>query len=524
MSAFTAELTFRKYYERVFYTPRDTEIQTIVLVDAPVLQEIQIQPNSHIRDLNIYNTGLSQIPQGLKYLTRLNGLYASKNQFTQFTLASFSSTQRLSRMDLSDNKINLLVGTNHTVSIETLNMAVNRLTTVDMSFFGQIANLSVLNLMYNQIIRVESTIPVKLQALEQLMLSNNRLTSFQPQPVSFPVLNTLSLGSNNLSSIPRNLVNYPSLKSLDLGKNKLTCVDLSSIRQAKKLDNLNLDRNVITSLSSSSPLKHDALRVLSANDNELVQFTHFTLASFSSTQRLSSMDLSDNKINLLVGTNHTVSIEAINMAYNRLTSLDMSFFGQIANLTILDLYNNQIIRVDSTFPVKFLTLKKLYLTNNRLTSFQPQAVSFPELRMLSLGSNNLTSIPRNLVNYATLEFLDLGKNKLTDVDLSSIRQAKKLIVLDLNENKITSLSASSPLKHDALEILTVNSNELVQVNFTGCAMASFVQIMSTFTKDLTIRKYYDRVFYTPRDTEVETVALYDAHVLQEIQIQPNSHV
>ncbi|KFB51054.1 AGAP007469-PA-like protein [Anopheles sinensis] len=285
MSSFTAELTFRKYYERVFYSPRDTEVETLLLIDAPVLQEFRIQPNRHIRSLSIYNTGLRQFPQGLKYLASLNTLYASKNQFTQFTLASFSSTQRFSRMDLSDNQISLLIGTNHTVSIETLNIALNRLTTVDMAFFGQIANLSVLHLIYNQIIRVDSTMPVKLLALDQLMLTNYRLTSFQPQAVTFPVLRTLSLRSNNLSSVPRNLANYPALESLDLGENKLTRVDLSSIRQAKKLASLNLDRNMIASLSASSPLQHDALRVVSVNSNELVQ-VNFTGCIFPSLQSI----------------------------------------------------------------------------------------------------------------------------------------------------------------------------------------------------------------------------------------------
>ncbi|KFB51052.1 hypothetical protein ZHAS_00019105 [Anopheles sinensis] len=274
-------LNFQKYYERVFYMPRNVELDTVVISEAPILEEIQILPNNSTLTLRIERTGLRQFPQGLKYLAKLNWLHARENQFTQLTLASFSSAQRFSQMHLNDNKINLLIDSNHTVSIVNLDIGNNQLTTVNMAFFGQITNLLFLNLANNRIIRVYSTTPVTLPALKYLALHLNILESLRMQAVSFPVLQTLSLRRNNLTYIPQNLTNYPALELLDLGENKLTLVDLSSIRQVKNLVNLNLDRNMITSLSASSPLQHDALRVLNVDGNKLVQ-VNFTGCIFPS--------------------------------------------------------------------------------------------------------------------------------------------------------------------------------------------------------------------------------------------------
>ncbi|KFB51053.1 AGAP007471-PA-like protein [Anopheles sinensis] len=225
------------------------------------------------------------------------------------------------------------------------------------------------------------------------------------------------------------------------------------------------------------------------------------------------MDLSDNKINLLIGTNHTVSIETLNIAHNRLTSLDLTFFGQIANLSVLYLVHNQIIRIDSTTPVKLLALEQLMLSNNQLTWFQPQAVSFPALQKLFLNSNNITFIPRNLANYPALEILNLRVNKLTRVDLSSVRQAKKLVELDLSGNKITSLSTPSPLKHDGLQVLIVDNNELVQVNFTGCTFPNIRAISLAHNRLTSVPSNVFQLFPTVLLYMYDNPTSCDIHIL-----------
>uniref|UniRef100_A0A182J330 Uncharacterized protein n=1 Tax=Anopheles atroparvus TaxID=41427 RepID=A0A182J330_ANOAO len=652
LSGLTKSLSLSLYRERVLFISHKNEAERIEVRDAPELQELQVQPNDHIRTLHIYNASLIHLPQGLKDFPKLEDLYVSNNHLTQLALASFSSIQKLSRVDVSVNRISLLLATNQTISIKSLHMDKNRLTVVNMEFFAHIVNLNNLYLGENQIIRIDNTKPLKMSTLGTLSLGSNHLSSFQPLLTEFPALRSLFLHDNKLATIPRNLGKYPLLEILDLRANRLTRVDLASIRQASKLRQLHLNKNNIALVSASTPLKHETLRIVEMEGNKLGridltgcdfpkleqlnlgsnkltsvppnifqqspsvsllmwgnamrcddlvkyqqqladyklivdpfwqdkrclrnaveqksstviiekatisaaqgamesfvqvvarftvhlefekyyerlfyipeanvaetiiisyapeleelkiqpngqlrelsvyntvlnrlpqglrslphlvslnapanQLTQFTLASFSSTQKLAYVNVSANKISLLLGANHTVSIRSLWINQNRLTTLDVSFFEQIVGLSSIYVEENWITRIESTKPVKLPVLEKLYLSNNELSSFQPHAAEFPALTVLNLDGNKLTVVPRNLVNYPWLRTLELRSNQLTRLDLSSLRQARNLSYLSLEGNKIASVTATTPLKLDALSQILLDENELTQVSVAGC--------------------------------------------------------
>ena len=92
----------------------------------------------------------------------------------------------------------------------------------------------------------------------------------------------------------------------------------------------------------------------------------------------------------------------------------------LKKLEVLDLSFNRIRTVtnlDSNSPF-VNTLKKLYLTNNKLTDLEPNTINcFKQLEHLELGANRFRNVSPALEGLSNLKELWLGKNKITTMHL-----------------------------------------------------------------------------------------------------------
>ncbi|XP_059184465.1 amphoterin-induced protein 3 [Centropristis striata] len=86
----------------------------------------------------------------------------------------------------------------------------------------------------------------------------------------------------------------------------------------------------------------------------------------------------------------------LDLSSNQLHVLEQHYFLRLSGLEELLLFNNRIVQVESTALVGLASLRKAYLSHNRLTDFpffSIQEHSHPHLSMLDLSSNRLPKLP-----------------------------------------------------------------------------------------------------------------------------------
>jgi len=111
--------------------------------------------------------------------------------------------------------------------------------------------------------------------------------------------------------------------------------------------------------------------------------------------------------------------------------------GQLTNLTVLYLYDNQLTSVPKELG-QLTNLTELYLHNNQLTSVPKELGQLANLRELYLHENQLTRVPKELGQLTSLKTLYLYDNELTSVP-KELGQLTNLRRLDLQKNQLRSL-------------------------------------------------------------------------------------
>jgi internalin A len=119
-----------------------------------------------------------------------------------------------------------------------------------------------------------------------------------------------------------------------------------------------------------------------------------------------------------------------------LTSVPESI-GQLANLTVLNLFQNQLTSVPKELG-NLANLTQLFLDQNQLTAVPKELGNLANLTLLSLYQNQLTSVPKELGNLANLMGLSLHQNQLTAVP-KELGNLAKLTLLSLHQNQLTSV-------------------------------------------------------------------------------------
>ena len=252
-------------------------------------------------------------------------------------------------------------------------------------------------------------------ALTELYLYNNQLTSL---PNSFGRLTTLtglSLGNNQLTSLPDSFGSLSSLTNLYLHNNQLTALP-DSFGRLTALTELSLSENQLASLPDSLG-RLTALTELHLYENQLTSLPDW----FGNLSALTRLDLEENQLTSIPDSfGRLTALTELRLDNNRLTSLPDSF-GRFSALTWLRLDNNQLTSLPHSFG-NLTALTKLYLYENQLTSLPDSFGNLSALTKLELDGNQLTSLPDSFGRLTALTELWLRGNNFDDNLKQAIQQ------------------------------------------------------------------------------------------------------
>lgn len=367
----------------------------------------------------------------------------SSNSIERLNPGVLSSVPDLEYLILSDNRIETIgVSVFHYLDkIKELNLTQNRLKEISVNVFVNMPSLQKLHLAGNELQFIQER-AFSLPELQQLYLQNNRLTAIKPQQLSgLPSLQHLDLSDNVIQSLEVGAFrDLSALQTLRLSNNRLASLNENVFLGLTSLRRLFLDGNVLPSLDCFNvPSFATTLQALVLSNNSIItipQYVFSTLQSlktvaldrnqisgigpqafqglmldnltlaynalevierdmFNSVRRISSFDLSHNKINTIrTGAFDTFreSVYVLDLAGNNLGTIHRGMFRVMRNLQELNLSSNALWSImDGTFQ-EMPGLSRLDLDHNELQWLSADLLAGPSFQLLSVLRNPLQSL------------------------------------------------------------------------------------------------------------------------------------
>ncbi|CAL1289055.1 unnamed protein product [Larinioides sclopetarius] len=209
-------------------------------------------------------------------------------------------------------------------------------------------------------------------------------------------------------------------------------------------------------------------------------FLNLSSTTFDGNMKnLAILSLNDNNVDYLDPYLlwHFRYISKISLNGNHLSSLPKQFFTHTLKLTTLELNGNDLSSVEDIFPVDgqyyfaIHTLKTVKINSNKLTSIRFGS-SAKSILHLDLGSNLINSVlDSDLSNLTSVFYFNLSGNPLSEIDAGCFQQLVKLRTLDLSHTILKQLNHSvqrlgqlEELLVDSSLLTLVDSNEFLGLN------------------------------------------------------------
>lgn len=424
------------------------------------LEELDLQDNaiSNVADnalaglislqtLNISSNSLSNLPPDMFRSPRdIKHVYLQNNSLAILAPGLLEGLDQLQVLDLSKNELSSQWVNRNTfrgiVRLVVLNLAYNKLTRIDSSIFhdlytlqilnmehnaidfiaegafGELKNLHALTLSYNKIKRIESYNFAGMHVLNQLLLDSNDIDYISGQAFeNVTNLEDLSLNDNDLGKVPVGIGKLRFLKTLDLGKNRIQSINNASFEGLDLIYGLRLVDNHIVNISRDTFSTLPSLRVLNLASNRI---DYVEQSAFASNPTLQAVRLDDNQLTDISGVfTNLQSLIWLNVSSNSILWFD---FGHLpATLEWLDIHDNEISELGNRFDVtNSLKIKMLDVSFNLLTEVSEDSIP-ASIETLFLNNNKIRSVkPRSFFKKNNLEKVVLYGNDLKHLDLAAL--------------------------------------------------------------------------------------------------------
>ncbi|XP_052895933.1 leucine-rich repeat-containing protein 40-like [Anopheles moucheti] len=290
--------TRHSYAQTTFTIPNNGSFESYLLYKAPLLRYVYIQYNLKVTRIHIAYCSLHVVPKTIRNVPHLTSLIISSCRIRHLDLNDMAHLKSLYTVDLSHNLI---------VSIAELPSAMA-------------LHVHRLYLAGNRLRHLNARVLHALKELRCLVLDGNRLEEITP-PLVNPSIEELSIRNNRLRTLNCTDWRLPQLKYFFCSNNQLTSapIEWQSMWRIGMLD-----------------LSFNRLRNFRMDDIYLTQLRELNLAANELTN---------------VTTNQTqlrIPLERLQLAYNRLTALDISRWD-MPNLWGLGVNNNQLTELGDVF-------------------------------------------------------------------------------------------------------------------------------------------------------------------------------
>ncbi|XP_077287647.1 uncharacterized protein LOC143912247 [Arctopsyche grandis] len=276
-----------------------------------------------------------------------------------------------------------------------------------------------------------------------------------------PSIQRLVIRNNKIKMIDSSIQFYGELYFLDLSYNHLVSVPMRSFDSQKKLQELHLNHNKISSMSNWTFQGLNSLTVLNLRGNFLEELnkgvfsvlplleelnlgqnriSRIDPAAFNGLVSLRVLYLDDNQLNAVPTPSFSLlgSLAELHVGLNAFSSLPDDAFAGLNRLAVLDLGGAGLLNITDGAFKGLMGLRNLVLSDNRLKTIPTSQLSeLTRLEDLTLGQNDFTVIEANsfkgLVNLRRLDIT--GASQLERIEKAAFNENLNLDTLILASNK-----------------------------------------------------------------------------------------
>ncbi|MCM1989942.1 lectin like domain-containing protein [Oceanirhabdus seepicola] len=300
-----------------------------------------------------------------------------------------------------------------------------------------------------------------LTSLQSLSLDENEIVNIE-QLSKLKDLKSLTLNNNKISSI-KSLGKLNKLEILSIKWNHIK--DVEGIEGHTSLEGLDLSNNVITDISELGKLSK--LKSLALNNNEI-----HNISSLSKLKKLEQLNLSFNKISDISGLMGLNKLKELHLQDNEITDYSPTE-GYYNNLVYKDfkLDDGQVVTLNNDYLEKVFRyiLEKNDgepILKNELSNIKRLDLGvyeyLPEFKDVSIENFEGIEYLENLeVLIVPRMLMELYMNSEKGLDLSPLKNLKKLTYLDLFSNGIKDISPLSNLTN--LQYLNLSCNNIKDI-------------------------------------------------------------
>lgn len=339
----------------------------------------------------------------------------------------------LRKLTLNDGQTSQLAGLDDYPRLEFLDLAFNKLTSVDADELGKDASLQHLNTSHNQINELkDSQVAKSLSSLRTHSIgTEDTNTDVMKSMKRLPKINIIeiNLSHNNLSTI-RNLTffRWHKLQRLDLSNNVITFLESYSLYGLIKLEHLDLRGNHLKKVPSYA-LQSTTRSVYSAQPKQ------------SPASDLLTLDLSENDIETIESDSFDMldRLQKLYLASCSIQTIHERSFSNLHTLLALNLDHNKLKEVPSSSFSRLGVLEILKLNNNNISIVHPNAfIDLTYLTELELRNQSFETIPANAFKgLDALQRLDLSLNtNMRNIEQGAFQDLTKLTHLNLSYSSL----------------------------------------------------------------------------------------
>lgn len=418
---------------------------------------------------------------------------------------SEDEAKAVTAIDASLLGLTSLVGIEYFSNLETIDVSLNKLTTLDLSHSPKLTGIHVNG---NNLQKLGLS---GLSALQTLDCSANKLNSIDVS--ESPELKQLICSNNNLGTL--NLKNNKALTDLQCSSNNLTALDL---RNNTALEVLYCRKNSLISLNVTGlpalkelDCSNTGITALNLYKNTLLEnlycsSNNLTSLGLTANTALLTLDCSKNALTVL-DISKNVLLETVDCSSNKLTSLDVSGNSALVSVTCDGNTDMTKLWVNDAAQETALTIKKEELTT---ISYNAGGIHIPDVNLkayllalfdddedgeISIAEaenvQNVNCSGRSISNIVglqdcpNLKYLNLNGNNVSVIDLPNLQKLETIVAYG---NPITKLNVNNDIALKDLYLQNVNTNALSGnvVTITGYDQAETLELAFAGTEFTTL--------------------------------------
>ncbi|CAG9134714.1 unnamed protein product [Plutella xylostella] len=248
-----------------------------------------------------------------------------------------------------------------------------------------------------------------------------------------PSIQRLIIRNNKIKTIDSSMQFYAELQHLDLSQNHLVNIPSRSFDNQRKLQELHLNHNKLSSVANSTFQGLNSLTVLNLKRNFLEELND---GVFTTLPRLEELNLGQNRISRLE-PRAFAGLAALRILYlddNLLSAVPTPAFSLLGSLAELHVGLNAFSHLPDDAFAGLNRLAVLDLNGAGLFNISDNAFrGLPGLRSLNLFGNRLSVVPtQQLAGLTRLEELYIGQNDFLALESHSFKGLKNLKLLDIS--------------------------------------------------------------------------------------------